>query len=288
MTVEDEGWIDVGRLALHWRAWGTGDIVVLFLHGNLACADWFELIGRRLPSRFRVVGVDWRGCGLSDKPPPDADYANYALTRHADDMLAALAALGIGRCHLATHSTGGLIACHMLLAQPERFGRVLALAPAGLAGLHFTPESLELLATMKTSRAKTRKGLALTATSLFRAESLMAGVEAEFAEHATAEQRQLFELLVDRTVQVSDGVWFGTPRHLEQAWQSGGLRARAAGIYHPHRVLWGALDPFISRADMEEMAARLPDCRLTIVPDVGHSLLLERPDLYARHVDAFL
>jgi pimeloyl-ACP methyl ester carboxylesterase len=288
MNAEDEGRVDVGGLALRWRAWGSGDTVVLFLHGNLACADWFELIGRRLPSRFRVVGIDWRGCGLSDKPPPRADYANYALTRHADDMLAALSALGIGRCHLATHSTGGLIACHMLLADPERFGRVLALAPAGLAGLHFPPESVELLATMKTSRARTRKGLALTATSLFRPESLAAGGEAEFALHATAEQRQLFEHLVDRTVEVSDGIWFGTPKHLDEAWRTGGVRARAAEISHPHRVLWGALDPFIPRADMEEMATRLPDCRLVVVPGVGHSLLLERPDTYLAHLAEFL
>jgi non-heme chloroperoxidase len=44
-------------------------------------------------------------------------------------MLAALDALKISFCHLATHSTGGIIAARMLLMQPKRFGRVFALDP---------------------------------------------------------------------------------------------------------------------------------------------------------------
>src|SRR4051812_48208842 len=44
-------------------------------------------------------------------------------------MLVALDTLKIEFCHLATHSTGGIIAARMLLMRPQRFGRVLALDP---------------------------------------------------------------------------------------------------------------------------------------------------------------
>lgn len=91
---------------------------LLFIHGNLACADWFELAAQHLPPWLRVLGIDWRGCGDSDKPAPDADFGNYTVERHADDMLAVLHALEISRCHLATHSTGGIISLHMLLREP--------------------------------------------------------------------------------------------------------------------------------------------------------------------------
>lgn len=280
--------IDIGGIRLNCREWGRGPVTVLFIHGNLASADWFDLAAARLPERFRVVGVDWRGCGGSDKPEPSADFANYALERHAADMLAVLDALQIERCHLATHSTGGLIAVHMLLAEPERFGRVLALDPTCPSGIPFPPGSRAVFESLKASRRNTRKALALAACTLFRPESLDAGAEPAFAEHVTEEQQDLFEHLVDQAFAISDGVRLGTPLHLNAAWESGALRARQPGIPHPHRVLWGALDAFIPRTEMEEMTRRMPDCRLDIIPNVGHSLIIERPDLYAtRFIDFF-
>src|SRR5258708_21080081 len=55
---------------------------------------------------------------------------------HALDMLAALDAVNIPVCHLATHSTGGIIAARMLLMQPQRFGRVFALDPVTPLGMN--------------------------------------------------------------------------------------------------------------------------------------------------------
>ncbi len=274
--------VDVNDLRLHYVEHGSGDTVVLFIHGNLACADWFELAWAGLPAGVRTVAVDWRGCGLSDKPPPASDYGNYSIPTHAQDMLAVLRALGIARCHLATHSTGGLIGAYMLLAEPERFGKVLALDPVPPKGLRFEPDGLALFEIMKASRRNTRKALALVAPTLFRADGLESGREPEFAEGTTGEQRALFERLVDRTFGVSDGIWFGTPHHLNREWQSGGLHARIRDLRHEHLVLWGDLDPFIPRADLEEMARLMPSCRFAAVAGVGHSMNIERPDLYAR------
>ncbi|MBC7018019.1 alpha/beta hydrolase, partial [Salmonella enterica subsp. enterica serovar Enteritidis] len=72
------------------------------IHGNLASKDWIELAAPLFPAGLRVIGIDWRGCGDSDRPKPTADYSNYSMQQHAEDMLAALDTLGIGYCHLAT------------------------------------------------------------------------------------------------------------------------------------------------------------------------------------------
>ena len=40
------------------------------------------------------------------------------MQQHMLDMVAALDALDIPFCHLANHSTGGIIAARMLLVQP--------------------------------------------------------------------------------------------------------------------------------------------------------------------------
>ena len=129
--------VRAGDVYLGWREWGDGETTVVFIHGNLASKDWIALAAPLFPRGVRVVSIDWRGCGDSDRPPPAKDYANYSMRQHALDMLLALDALKIGFCHLATHSTGGIIATRMLLQQPQRFGRVLALDPVTPLGLSF-------------------------------------------------------------------------------------------------------------------------------------------------------
>ena len=78
------------------------------------------------------------------------------MRQHALDMLLALDALKISFCHLATHSTGGIIATRMLLQQPQRFGRVLALDPVTPLGLSFNDEQIGLFRAMMTSQDVTR------------------------------------------------------------------------------------------------------------------------------------
>jgi pimeloyl-ACP methyl ester carboxylesterase len=190
--------IDIGEIRLNYVEWGAGEETVVFIHGNLACGMWFDLVGPLVAQNFRVIAIDWRGCGGSDKPASLSDYSNYTIRQHAQDMLAAIRGLGIDRCHLATHSTGGPISSYMLLMEPERFGKVLALNPVGPMGLQFPAESFALFDAMKASRERTRATLALT---LFRPETLATASQPIFDDHATLAQKQLFERLVDRTLQ---------------------------------------------------------------------------------------
>src|SRR5215470_2765225 len=167
--------VRAGEVNLGWRAWGEGDTVVVFIHGNLARKEWIGLAAPLLPSGVRVIGIDWRGCGESDRPPAEPDFANYSMRQHALDMMAALDALGISHCHLATHSTGGIIAARMLLMQPERFGRVLALDPVTPLGLSFNAEQIGVFGAMMASREVTWIVMATAASSLFVPESLLQG-----------------------------------------------------------------------------------------------------------------
>ena len=70
--------IDVGSVRLNFIAWGNGNETLVFIHGNLACADWFSLVAPLLPAKFRVAAIDWRGCGNPDRPQPKPDYSHSA------------------------------------------------------------------------------------------------------------------------------------------------------------------------------------------------------------------
>ena len=276
-----------GGLRLAWREWGEGPVPVLFLHGNLASKDWIELAARWFPEGLRVIGVDWRGCGESDKPPADPDYANYSMAQHAADMLAALDGLGIGRCHLATHSTGGMIAAHMQLAQPDRFGRCLALDQVTPLGLRFDETGMAVFRAMRASKEVTRAGMATAAASLFVADSLAPGSRPRF--RAGVEDLQaFFDRIIDQTFGVAEGIWFGTPYNLNLDYERGEIAGRMKELAHEHLVLWGELDGWIPAADVRRMAAEMPNCRLVVAPGVGHSMNLEAPALYAGYLGGFL
>ncbi len=199
--------VRAGEIELGWREWGDGPTTVVFIHGNLASKDWLEASAPMFPRDIRTVGIDWRGCGDSDRPPADARYANYAMQQHADDMLAALNTLAIPFCHLATHSTGGIIAARMLLAEPHRFGKVLALDPVTPFGIAFSAEQIALFRAMMASRtvARTSSSAATAAASLFRPETLTQDQMPGFRDESSI-SRALFERVLEQTYAVSEGI----------------------------------------------------------------------------------
>jgi pimeloyl-ACP methyl ester carboxylesterase len=233
-----------GEVQLGWREWGKGDVTVVFIHGNLASKDWIELAAPLFPSGIRVIGIDWRGCGESDRPTPAPNYANYSMQQHALDMLAALDALRIPFCHLATHSTGGIIAARMLLMQPKRFGRVLALDPVTPLGMSFNADQIGLFRAMMLSREVTRAVMATAAVTLFVPESLAPNTMPRFRE-GIGEFQAFYERLLEQTFGVAEGIWLGTPFNLNLERESGELQRRMPEIRHPHLVLWGEKDGWI-------------------------------------------
>ncbi len=278
--------VQAGEVQLGWREWGEGDVTVVFIHGNLASKDWIELAARLFPNGLRVIGIDWRGCGESDRPTANGDYSNYSMQQHAEDMLAALDALDIRFCHLATHSTGGIIAARMLLMQPQRFGRVFALDPVTPLGMSFDADQIGLFRAMMSSKELTRAVMATAASSLFLPESMAPNALPRFRE-GLAEIQALFERILEQTFSVSEGIWIGTPVNLTRERASGELERRMPDIRHPHLVLWGEWDGWIQPGDLRVMATAMPDCRLVVVPGIGHSMNLELPALYAGYFGAW-
>jgi pimeloyl-ACP methyl ester carboxylesterase len=231
---------------------------VLAVHGNLGCADWLALVLPQLPPDVRVIAAEWRGCGESDKPLPAVDFSNYSMATHAQDMLNLLDALGIQRCHLYGHSTGGIICSYMLVKQPERFGKVLMLDPVTPLGPgarggpdrradadEERPRHLLCRDGERRADAVPRRDPGPRPAAAVRPDGLGA-------------QRQLFERIIERTTVLSDGIWFGTPQNLAKEWTSRALAAQIPAMTHEHLVLCGKLDYWVPREHFDEMARRLP------------------------------
>ncbi|MBN1474931.1 MAG: alpha/beta hydrolase [Syntrophaceae bacterium] len=274
--------VQAGEIKLNYVEHGSGDNIVIFIHGFLSCARWMDLVWPNLPENLHVFAIDWRGCGDSDKPASTENFANYSLKQHAQDMIAALKSLGIKKCSLATHSTGGVISAYMLLAEPEMFDKVLALDPVSPTGLLLPQEALHTFEPFAASRNYAFKFLSFAASSLFTKESLVPGVKSEFRPETTQEQRELFNLLVDKARELSDGAGTGTLYHLKKERDEGTLHKETHRIKQPMLVLWGEDDLVIPRQDIDTTIKLLPNSTLQTYKGIGHSMVLENPDLYAR------
>ena len=97
------------------RPWG-GEWLIL-LHGLASQAHIWDLVAPLLIDSFRVIAIDQRGHGLSDKPNSSYDWAT--ITADLDAILNALTA-SRERVMLAGHSWGGNVAVQYAVDHPDR------------------------------------------------------------------------------------------------------------------------------------------------------------------------
>ncbi len=119
-------WIEVNGASLRYELSGAGDKVLVLVHEMGGTLDsWDQVMPMLSPGR-RMLRLDWRGAGMSEKlrAPPTFDLL-------ADDIAALLDALEItGKVALAGCAVGAGIALNFALRHPKRTKAAVAMAPA--------------------------------------------------------------------------------------------------------------------------------------------------------------
>jgi pimeloyl-ACP methyl ester carboxylesterase len=113
--------VSAGGIDLHVAEFGAGDPVVL-LHGFPQHWYAWREVAARLAPEHRVLAVDQRGFGWSDKPR-----TGYTTADRVADLLALLDALELDRVRLVGHEWGAWAGFFACLEAPERFSHFLAL-----------------------------------------------------------------------------------------------------------------------------------------------------------------
>lgn len=125
---------DSNGVRIHYVDMGKG-IPVILVHGlaiNFAGNWMFPRVFQKLAKRYRVIALDNRGHGRSDKP---YDPKQYGLEL-VEDIVRLMDHLGIAKAHVIGYSLGGFITLRLALTHPER---LLSAAPCG-AGWTSDPE----------------------------------------------------------------------------------------------------------------------------------------------------
>lgn len=104
----------VDGLQWHWVEAGAGPVVVL-LHGIPDSWYCWRYQIPTLAEQFRVIAIDMKGYGRSDKRDGD-----YSATRIADETIDLLDYLGVSDFRLAGHDWGTIVADRICEAVPDR------------------------------------------------------------------------------------------------------------------------------------------------------------------------
>jgi pimeloyl-ACP methyl ester carboxylesterase len=250
---------------------GDGPALVL-VHGFTGAKEDFADHVNVLAADHALVMFDHRGHGASDKPD---DERAYSLDRLARDTLNVVDALGIDAFVLLGHSMGGMVALRVVTAARER-----------VVGLILLDTSAAAPSGVDTDLAIAAAAIALT----------------EGMEVLKALQDELDPLGTPAHERVKDE----RPGHEE--WERSKFLATAPAAYAglvrdivtqesrlstlqtitcPSVVIVGEQDESFL-LDAHAMAGVLPDTKLVVVPDAGHSPQFENPDVYRETMQAFL
>ncbi len=142
---------DLDDVRIHYEfAGGDGPPLVLFHDSATSSAMWKHLgYVDRLAEHYRVILIDARGHGRSDKP---YDESAYSMPLIVSDIVAVLDRAGIDRAHFLGYSMGGRVAYGIGLHAPERFdsliigGGSFSPSPDGFDRVTF-PGALDTIAT---------------------------------------------------------------------------------------------------------------------------------------------
>ena len=264
--------IDTGGVRLHVAEMGSGTPVVL-LHGFTGSARAMEDVARGLSDTHRTLCVDLVGHGRSAAP---RDAAAYSMTACVVQLAAVLDALDLRETHWIGYSMGGRVALAFGVTHPARLSSAL-LVGAG-AGIRDPRQ--------RADRVRDDEALA----QRIEREGVEAFVDFWISQPFLVDARRLGA----RGVAEARAMRLANSAHGLAA----SLRGMGSGAQPPlHDALARVGAPICLavgaedlkfRALAAEMSRELPNARVAIVPEAGHSAHTDNPTAFLHLARRFL
>jgi len=254
-------------IRIHYEVFGRSSApAVLMIQGLGADKHGWDMQRFVLAARYRVIALDNRGAGRSDKP-----FGHYSLEQMADDAVSVLDAAGVERAHVVGASMGGAIAQIVALKHPERV-RSLTLACTACRNHPWREELLTSWAT--------------------RASELGMGAMTREAARWVIGPRSFRRLLP--AFGWLGPLAMGRPTHAFVAQVRAILATdetmadQLSSITVPALVMVGNQDILTPRGDSEELAERLPNAELVVISGAAHGFMVEHATTFNRVLLEFL
>lgn len=254
-------------IRVHYEVFGRPSApAVLMIQGLGADKHGWDMQRFVLAARYRVIALDNRGAGRSDKP-----FGHYSLEQMADDAISVLDAVGVEQAHVVGASMGGAISQIVALKHPHRV-RSLTLACTACRNHPWREELLTSWAT--------------------RASEQGMGAMTREAARWVIGPRSFRRLLP--AFGWLGPLAMGRPTHAFVAQVRAILATDAtmadqlSSITVPALVMVGNQDILTPRGDSEELAERLPNAELVVISGAAHGFMVEHASTFNRVLLEFL
>lgn len=288
-----EEFIDAAGIQTHFVARGTQGPAIVLLHGfGSSTFTWRKTLAGELAEQFRLVAVDIKGFGLTEKPRD----GRYHIRAYADHLLGFLEAMGLERPVLVGNSMGGAVALHLALTHPERVaGLVLVdsampdFRPPRIDRARQAPEAPEA----EPSEAGSRRRLTLRPNPnllrlLITRSMIEQGLKASYRDPSVVTPEMIDAYYVPTTI---DGAMEALAAMLSTTTDAEAPAQPLPPLESlrlPTLVVWGRHDRVIPVALAEVFTRRIPEASQVIFEGSGHLPHEEEPaafdDLLARFV----
>ena len=254
-------------IRLHYEVLGrSGATPVLMIQGLGADKHGWDMQRFPMALQYRVIALDNRGAGRSDKP-----FGTYSLEQMAADAIAVLDDAGVEKAHIVGASMGGAITQIIGLKYPER---VMSLTLACTACRNH-PWRRELL-----------HGWATTATE--QGVGAMTREAARWVIGPRSFRRLLpaFGWLGPLAMGRTSHAFVAQVRAILDVDDS--ISDQLALVTAPTLVLVGNQDILTPRGDSEEIADRMPNAELVVISGAAHGFMVEHASTFNRVLLEFI
>lgn len=250
---------------LYYEEAGSGYPVV-FVHEFAGDYRSYETQMRYFARRYRCVAFNARGYPPSDVPE---DWQLYSQERARDDIRAVLDGLGIAKAHVVGISMGGFATLHFGFAYPDRASALVV----GGCGYGAQPDKRQQFRdeTAHTAAMIESKGMA-EASKIYGAGPTRVQLENKDPRGYAEFRAQLAEHSTKGSANTMRGVQARRP----SLWD---LTEQMKRLDVPTLIATGDEDePCLEPGIL--MKRLIPSAALVVLPNTGHALNLEEPDLF--------
>ncbi len=284
MTVLEGTWqheyIISNGIRLHYVTQGEGPLI-LMLHGF---PEFWYSWRRQIPEfakNYKVVALDLRGYNESDKPQAQSA---YVMSEFIKDVEGVIKGLGYDRCILVGHDWGGAIAWYFSYAHPEMVERLVVLN---------IPHPAKFAAGLRTPQQLMRSWYAFALQIPALPELVLQTFDYEILENA------LKGMAVDKSTFTQADI----EAYKDAAAKRGALTAMINYYRNPFNnlqqhdwnllpvptlMIWGEDDKALGKELTYGMEEYVRDFQIHYIPNCGHWVQQERPELVNQYIREFL
>lgn len=268
-----------GGVRLAYMDEGRGTETIIMIHGLGSYAQaWKRNLGE-LSKKYRVIAVDLPGYGKSSKLPHSGLMSFYAST-----IADFIGVMKLGPVTLAGHSMGGQISMVLALEHPELVKRLILVDPAGFEAFHagqkdwfkevMTPNLVRLTPVDAIETNLASNFYRMPEEARFMIEDRIAWRDAsDFEAYCLAVARSVAGMVDEPVLDKLDRISVPTLIFFGEN-----------DLLIPNRYL----NPGFTRKIAEQGAAKIKGSKLVMVPECGHFMMFEKPEVFNTETGKFM